>query len=143
MGGELQTTSSQTLTKSGDFLIVKNGITKSAIKEGTEITISLTGLIRPIYYDKYTITVRLKVKNTEGNYIISDRLFYALTLKEASKKLVITTTDTSKEKTEKNKEDKVLITGETLFQSTINFTYEVQFHVHNSFGIKLEIPKRF
>ena len=143
MGGELQTASSQTLTKSGDFLIVKNGITKSAIKEGTEITISLTGLIRPIYYDKYTITVRLKVKNTEGNYIISDRLFYALTLKEASKKLVITTTDTSKEKTEKNKEDKVLITGETLFQSTINFTYEVQFHVHNSFGIKLEIPKRF
>ena len=125
MGGELQTTSSQTLTKSGDFLIVKNGITKSAIKEGTEIKISLTGLIRPIYYDKYTITVRLKVKNTEGNYIISDRLFYALTLKEASKKLVITTTDTSKEKTEKNKEDKVLITGETLFQSTINFTYEV------------------
>ena len=124
-------------------MIVKNGITKSAIKEGTEITISLTGLIRPIYYDKYTITVRLKVKNTEGNYIISDRLFYALTLKEASKKLVITTTDTSKEKTEKNKEDKVLITGETLFQSTINFTYEVQFHVHNSFGIKLEIPKRF
>ena len=125
MGGELQTTTSQTLTKSGDFLIVKNGITKSAIKEGTEITISLTGLIRPIYYDKYTITVRLKVKNTEGNYIISDRLFYALTLKEASKKLVITTTDTSKEKTEKNKEDKVLITGETLFQSTINFMYEV------------------
>ena len=125
MGGELQTASSQTLTKSGDFLIVKNGITKSAIKEGTEITISLTGLIRPIYYDKYTITVRLKVKNTEGNYIISDRLFYALTLKEASKKLVITTTDTSKEKTEKNKEDKVLITGETLFQSTINFMYEV------------------
>ena len=106
-------------------MIVKNGITKSAIKEGTEIKISLTGLIRPIYYDKYTITVRLKVKNTEGNYIISDRLFYALTLKEASKKLVITTTDTSKEKTEKNKEDKVLITGETLFQSTINFTYEV------------------
>ena len=96
----MMNTNEQYDSKSKQVLIVSNAfkaINQSELGSDQDIKleISLVGLTCPSINDKYQIVLSLKFLDDEKQYSLFERLFFAVSLKEPSKKMVITTTDTS------------------------------------------------